>query len=302
MSMRISDGFTIARNLADLQRANAAVSKAAQQVSTGRTILRPSDDPQGTERALRLRGELAATDQYLSTASASLGWARATDDALGGINDVLQTARELVVQGGNDTMSAKDRADLATQIDHLIAQAKSSGNATFDGEYIFAGQLTTTRPYDPDGADAYAGDAGAIVRTVGPGVSVRLNSTGGSVLGNGADGKVLDVLRGVAEHLRGGTAADNDALRTTDLAAIDAAMSDVSTARAEAGALTNRLETASSRLQDLKESTEKVRSDVEYVDLAEALSTLSSHQAIYQAALQATGSSLNQRTLMDFLS
>jgi flagellar hook-associated protein 3 FlgL len=299
--MRISDGVIVSRNLADLQRANAAVARASQQVSTGNTILRPSDDPQATERALRLRGELAATDRYLSTANASLGWAQATDDALGGINDVLQSARELVVQGGNDVMSQKDRSDIAAQIDQLIAQAKSQGNATYDGEFIFSGQLTSTRPYDPDGADTYAGDGGAIVRTIGPGVSVRLNGTSGSVLGDGTDGKVLDVLRDIAAHLRGGTAADANALRTTDLAALDARMDDVGTARAEAGALSNRLTTASNRLLDLQASTEKVRSDVEHVDLAEAISNLSNQQAIYQAALQATGSSLNQRTLMDFL-
>jgi flagellar hook-associated protein 3 FlgL len=299
--MRISDGILVSRNLADLQRASSAVAKASQQVSTGRTILRPSDDPQGTERALRLRNELAANDRYLATASASQGWAQAPDDALASINDILQTARETLVQGGNDAMSAKDRADLATKIDQLIAQAKSAGNATFDGQYIFAGQRTDTPPYDPNGGDAYAGDAGAIVRTIGPGVSVRLNATGGSVLGNGSDGKALQVLRDIAAHLRGGTAADADALRTTDLAAIDASMADLNTARAEAGALTNSLTAASNRLLDLQASTEKLRSEVEHIDLAEAISNLSSQQAIYQAALQATGRSLNQPTLMDFL-
>ncbi len=299
--MRISDGVIVSRNLVDLQRANAAVARASQQVSTGKAILRPSDDPQATERALRLRGELAATNRYISTAQASLGWAQATDDALGDLNDVLQTARETLVQGGNDALSQQDRADLAMKIDQLIAQAKSSGNATYDGEFIFSGQLTGTRPYDPDGADAFLGDAGAIVRTIGPGVSVRLNASGGSVLGDGSDGKVLDVLRGIAAHLRGGTPADADALRTSDLRALDACMDEVSTARAEAGSLTNRLTAASSRLTDVLTATEKVRSDIEHVDLAEALSSLSSHQAIYQAAIQATGSSLNQRTLMDFL-
>jgi flagellar hook-associated protein 3 FlgL len=250
---------------------------------------------------LNLRGDLAATAQYMDTAGASQGWAQATDDALSDINDVLQRAREAVVQGGNGTMSQKDRNDIATQIDQLIGQAKASGNATFDGQYIFAGQKTDTAPYDPDGADTYNGDTGSIVRTIGPGVSVQLNGSMGSVLGNGSDGKALQVLRDIAAHLRGGTAADTNALRTTDLSAIDASMADVSTARAEAGALSNRLTTATNRLTDLQTSTEKVRSGVEYVDLAEAISTLSSQQAVYQAALQATGSSLSQRTLMDFL-
>jgi flagellar hook-associated protein 3 FlgL len=250
---------------------------------------------------LNLRGDLAATAQYMDTANASQGWAQATDDALSDINDVLQRAREAVVQGGNGTMSQKDRNDIATQIDQLIGQAKASGNATFDGQYIFAGQKTDTAPYDPDGADTFNGDTGSIIRTIGPGVSVQLNGSLGSVLGNGSDGKALQVLRDIAAHLRGGTAADTNALRTSDLSAIDASMADVSTARAEAGALSNRLTTAANRLTDLQTSTEKVRSGVEYVDLAEAISQLSSQQAVYQAALQATGSSLSQRTLMDFL-
>jgi len=299
--MRITEGIISGRNLADLQRANAAVAKASMQVSTGNRLQRPSDDPQAVQKALNLRGDLAATAQYMDTAGASQGWAQATDDALSDINDVLQRAREAVVQGGNGTMSQKDRNDIATQIDQLIGQAKASGNATFDGQYIFAGQKTDTAPYDPDGADTYNGDTGAIVRTIGPGVSVQLNGSMGSVLGNGSDGKALQVLRDIAAHLRGGTAADTNALRTTDLSAIDASMADVSTARAEAGALSNRLTTATNRLTDLQTSTEKVRSGVEYVDLAEAISTLSSQQAVYQAALQATGSSLSQRTLMDFL-
>ena len=299
--MRITEGIIAGRNLADLQRANAAVAKASQQVSTGNRLSRPSDDPQAVQKALNLRGDLAATAQYMDTANASQGWAQATDDALSDINDVLQRAREAVVQGGNGTMSQKDRNDIATQIDQLIGQAKASGNATFDGQYIFAGQKTDTAPYDPDGADTFNGDTGSIIRTIGPGVSVQLNGSLGSVLGNGSDGKALQVLRDIAAHLRGGTAADTNALRTTDLAAIDASMADVSTARAEAGALSNRLTTAANRLTDLQASTEKVRSGVEYVDLAEAISQLSSQQAVYQAALQATGSSLSQRTLMDFL-
>jgi flagellar hook-associated protein 3 FlgL len=299
--MRITEGIISGRNLADLQRANAAVAKASQQVSTGNRLTRPSDDPQAVQKALNLRGDLAATAQYMDTANASQGWAQATDDALSDINDVLQRAREAVVQGGNGTMSQKDRNDIATQIDQLIGQAKASGNATFDGQYIFAGQKTDTAPYDPDGADTFNGDTGSIIRTIGPGVSVQLNGSLGSVLGNGSDGKALQVLRDIAAHLRGGTTADTNALRTSDLSAIDASMADVSTARAEAGALSNRLTTAANRLTDLQTSTEKVRSGVEHVDLAEAISQLSSQQAVYQAALQATGSSLSQRTLMDFL-
>jgi flagellar hook-associated protein 3 FlgL len=299
--MRITESMMASRALADMQRASSAAAKTSYQVSTGNRLERPSDDPHAAERAVRLRADLAATKQYRATVEHSLGWAQATDDALGNISDVVQRAREILVQGGNDSLSTGDRSDLAKQIDHLIAQAKASGNATYDGQFIFAGQVTNTPPYTPDGADTYAGDNGAIVRTIGPGVSVRLNATGGTVLGDGTDGKVLDVLRDIAAHLRSTTAADHNALRTTDLAALDANMDALGQARAEAGALTNRLTAAGSRLHDVETSTENVRSTVEHVDMAEALARLSQEQAVYQAALKATAMNLDQRTLMDFL-
>jgi flagellar hook-associated protein 3 FlgL len=299
--MRITESMMSMRAIADLQRSSGAVAHTSYQVSTGNRLERPSDDPHGAERAVRLRADLAATKQYMATADHSLGWAQATDDALGTITDIVQRARELLVQGGNDSLSAGARSDIALEIDQLIGQAKTSANASYDGQYIFAGLVTDTAPYDPDGADAYAGDSGSIVRTIGPGVSVRLNATGGSVLGDGTDGKILDVLRDVAAHLRSGVAADHNALRTTDLAALDANMATIGQARAEAGTLTNRLTAAISRLQDVATSTENVRSNVEHVDMAEALANLSQQQAVYQAALKATAMNLDQRTLMDFL-
>jgi flagellar hook-associated protein 3 FlgL len=299
--MRITESMMSMRAIADLQRSSSAVAHTSYQVSTGNRLERPSDDPHGAERAVRLRADLAATKQYQATVDHSLGWAQATDDALGTISDIVQRARELLLQGGNDSLSAGARSDIALEIDQLIGQAKTSANASYDGQYIFAGQATDTAPYDADGADAYGGDTGAIVRTIGPGVSVRLNASGGSVLGDGTDGKVLDVLRDIAAHLRSGVPADHNALRTTDLAALDANMAALGQARAEAGTLTNRLTAAARRLQDVEISTENVRSTIEHVDMAEALANLSRQQAVYQAALKATAMNLDQRTLMDFL-
>lgn len=299
--MRITEGMMSGRMLADLQRAKFAESQAAAQVSSGNRIQRPSDDPHGVMRAVRVRSDLAAQSQYRKNVDDSVAWANATDSALSSINDVLQRVRELTVQGGNDAMSPKDRADMAAEIDQLISQAKSAANTNYNGQYIFAGEDNATPPYQPDGPDAFGGTTGAIVRTIGPGVSVQLNPSGGAILGDGTDGKALEVLRDVAAHLRGGTTADTNALRTTDLKALDDTMAYINTARAESGALTNRLTAASNRLLDLEASTEKVRSDIEHVDLAEAISNLSNQQAVYQAALQATGSQLNQRSLMDFL-
>jgi flagellar hook-associated protein 3 FlgL len=302
--MRISDGIIARRALGDIQRANTAMSTASQQVTTGKKILRPADDAAGTEKALRLRADLAQITQNGKNVDEAQGWAQATDTAFGGINDVLQRARDLTVEAGNDTLSPSNRQDMAVEIDQLISQMKSAANGRYGDQYVLAGQKTDTPPYDADGADTYQGDAGAVVRTIGPSVSVRLNSTGDTILGSGdgTDGKLLSTLRNLSAHLKGGTPADATALRTTDLAAIDAGIASVSSARADAGALSNRLTAASDRLKDLQASTDDARSNIEDVDTTEAYLNYSTQQAVYQSALRATSGILQQRSLMDFLS
>src|SRR5918998_5971629 len=111
--MRITEGMLSGRMLADLQRAKSAEANAAAQASTGNRMQRPSDDPHGVMRAVRVRSDLAAQAQYRKNVDDAVGWANATDSALSSINDVLQRVRELVVRGGNDAMSQADRADMA---------------------------------------------------------------------------------------------------------------------------------------------------------------------------------------------
>jgi flagellar hook-associated protein 3 FlgL len=302
--MRISDGMIAHRALADIQRANSAMNDASQQVTTGKRILRPSDDPAGTQKALRLRADAAQITQHKKNVDDAQGWAQATDTALSGVGDVLARVRDLTVQAGNGTLSPQDRADTALEVDQLISQMKSSANGRYGDQYVLAGQKSDTPPYDPDGADAYQGDGGAVVRTIGPNVSVRLNTTGDTLLGSGdgTDGRLLSLLRGISAHLRGGSAADTDALRTSDLSALDVGITAVTTARADAGSLSNRLTAAGDRLDDLAFSTDNARSDVEDADIAEAYLNYSTQQAVYQSALRATSGMLQQKSLMDFLS
>jgi flagellar hook-associated protein 3 FlgL len=301
--MRISDGMMARRALLDIQRANSAMNDASQQVTTGKRILRPSDDPAGTEKALRLRADLAQTAQHKRNVDDAEGWAQATDTALGGIGDVLARVRDLTVQAGSGALSVSDRKDIALEVDQLISQMKSAANGRYGEQYVLAGQESDAPPYDPDGADTYQGDAGAVVRTIGPSVSVRLNTTGDTLLGDGdgTDGKLLSLLRGISSHLKGGTTADTDALRTTDLKALDTGIAEVLTARAEAGTLSNRLTAAAARLDDLAFTTENARSDVEDADAAEAYLQYSAQQTVYESALRATSGMLQQRSLMDFL-
>jgi flagellar hook-associated protein 3 FlgL len=272
-------------------------------MSSGKEITRPSDNPYGTSRALSLRSELDGTQQYQRNIGEATAWQNITDAALSKINDAVQRARELTIQASTDSAGQAARSAAAQEIDQLIETVKGEANASYGGSYVFSGTATNTKPYAVGGADTYAGDSGTVAREIGPGVSVTINAIGQTVLGDGqaaGDNKLLDVLRDIGDNLRGGTTADANALRGTDLQRLDANLATLTQTRATVGATTNRLEAADARLQQVEETTTKLLSDVEDADMAKTYIDYSMQQNVYQSALRA-GSNIIQQSLLDFL-
>jgi flagellar hook-associated protein 3 FlgL len=303
MSTRITSGMIQRSVLADLNDVSNRLAKTQQRMSSGKQITRPSDDPYGTSRALSLRTDIAGTQQYQRNVGEATAWQSVTDSALSKITEAVQRARDLAVQGASDSAGQAARNAAAAEIDQLIESVKQEANASYGGRYVFSGTKTDTAPYAVAGADTYLGDTAAVARQIGPGVSVQVNVIGQSLLGDGqaaGDGKLLDVLRDISDHLKSGVVADANTLRTTDLKNLDLNLDALSQARATVGATTNRLESADSRLQEVEGSLTKLLSDVEDADMAKTYTDFSMQQSVYQSALQA-GANIVQQSLLDFL-
>src|SRR4051794_3736507 len=259
MSSRITNNMISRSVLSDLNDIATKQAATRRQMSSGKAITRPSDDPYAAGRALSLRSELGGIKQHQRNVEEAKGWMTATDTALGSIGDMAQRARELVVQGATDTLPQTSRDALAAELDQLIAGMKQEANTTYDGRYVLGGSRTDNpSPYDATAvptdpavtaypADAYRGDATAQAREIGPNVTLVVNVAGDEVLGGspGGAGDLLGVLRGVAAHLRSG---DTAALGTTDLKAVQGQIDNLLAVRARVGAGMNRLGTASNRL------------------------------------------------------
>lgn len=297
---RITSSMISRGIVADLNDVATRVSDTQRRLSTGKQLTRPSDDPFAVGRALSLRTEVEGLSQYQRNAADAAAWASASDTALGSLTDIVQRGRELLLRGANATATQTDRAMIADEIDQLIAAAKQEANAAQGGRSLFAGTATDVKPY-ATGSDVYAGDGGDIVRSIGPGVSVAVNVHGSDVLGSGgSDGKLISVLRDISAHLRGGTPADQAALSASDVTAIDRSFDTLLGARAQVGAVVNRLSAAEGRLVELEESTRALLSTTEDADMAATLIDYSMQQSVYQSALKA-GAGIVQASLLDFL-
>jgi flagellar hook-associated protein 3 FlgL len=296
MNTRITTGMTQRNILADLNRVNERLVRTQQKVASNKEITRPSDDPFNTSRALALRTSMEATQQYQRNIGDAQGWQEASEIALADITDAIGRAQELVVEGASDTAPAEARLAIAAEIDQLIDGVKQTANASYRGRYVFAGTATDNPPYLAGADDGYKGSAALVERQIGPNVDLPISVRGSDFLGDGADGKLLQVLRDVSTHLK---ANDGAALRS-DLGLLDGQQDVLLGVRALNGARSNRLEAALGRLGEVEESTLKQLSETEDADIAKTLIELSSQQAAYQAALKA-GANIVQASLMDFL-
>jgi flagellar hook-associated protein 3 FlgL len=306
MTMRITTSMLQRNVLADLNSVSDKLSKLQMKSASGKEISRPSDDPYHAARAMALRQSLEGNRQYQRNVEDAQGWATMTEDGLDDITSNVALARDLLVQASTDSSDPAARQAIAAQMGQLIEAIKQGAAKTYNGSYVFAGSETSVRPYVAGADDTYHGNEGGfnpavvgIVREIGPGVTMTINSIGRDVLGDGqaaGDDKLLHVLRDAVDHLN---AADGSSLRA-DLTRLDSNLDHILEVRAANGARSQRLETALGRLQQTEETTLGQLSDTEDADIAETLIQLNSQTAAYQAALRA-GANLIQSSLMDFL-
>lgn len=182
----------------------ARLVRAQNQVSSGKRILAPSDDPVGISISMSLRRQMGGINAHLAAMefarpTLSLGAARLQE-----ASGLLHEARSLIVQGMNGTLSQSDRESVASQLELLQQSLLDIANSRSGERYLFAGTDTTTRPFD-ESVDAgrrvvtYQGNAETQRIPVGRRTTLAVNVPGSEVFGSSElTGVLFSGLTGVA--------------------------------------------------------------------------------------------------------
>lgn len=291
---RITQQMTSARAIANVQKNMTTLATYSEQVSSGKRINRPSDDPIGTAQAMNLRTSLADQSQYSSNASDGLGWLSAADTALGSASDELLDAYQDGVKAVNGALNDSDRDSLAQEVENARSNLLALANTTYQDRPIFGGVTSGTTAYDSSGS--YTGTDGAVNREVGDNVTVKVNVDASASFGTTSGSTVFDKLTALANAIRSGNTDDI----TAATSAVTTARTQIVAARSDAGLRYNSITSASDRIDNTTLSLKSSLSDVEDVDTAEAYTQLSLQEVTYKAALSATSSTLSL-SLSDFL-
>jgi flagellar hook-associated protein 3 FlgL len=303
MSERITPAMISSATLNDLNSSLATMQRTTNELSSGKTILEPSDNPYGASQVINLQSQLEGLSSYEANAQNGISWESTASTAMSSIAHVAQRVRELLVQGANGTYNQADLETMALQVEQLTEGVKQDANTQYAGQYVFSGTATTTAPYEQGKSDEYKGNGESVSRAVGPGASVTITTNISTLLGSGEeakDGKLLETLRTIAKNLRAGTPEAREALATTDLKTLDGNIETLTQLQATAGSATDQLQTALSRNEDMQTSISKALSNTEDTNVAEASVAYANEQAAYQAALRAAAN-IVQESLLNFL-
>jgi flagellar hook-associated protein 3 FlgL len=144
--MRIATSTIYAQQTAAIDNQVALYAQIGEQLSSGKQLSAPSDNPGAISQDLGLHTTIDATNQQSTNVQNAVSELTTTDGALSSLTSVIQSARTLAIQGASDTLTDQQRTSLANQIDQVIQQAVAIGNTSYAGKYIFAGTSTSANP------------------------------------------------------------------------------------------------------------------------------------------------------------
>lgn len=291
-----------AKQMSSLSSQAAAVN---EQISTGKRITQPSDDPVASAQLTTLKRVGSDASQYSANLDTASSLLQQTDDAMGAVATNLQQAQELALRASNGTLSASDRASIAAQLDGIVDAMMNTANTTDSrGQPLFGGADGKT-PYAKaaDGSVAYSGqgDPPAIPTSASTSVAATESGTrafGGIKATDGTSTDVFAIVKGLADKLRANASTDDLASSVTDL---QSATAQVTNVRASVDARASAVQLQSSTLDAQATAREAQRSTLEDTDVTSAYVKLQQLSTTLSAT-QASFTKLAQLSLFNYLS
>jgi flagellar hook-associated protein 3 FlgL len=277
--------------LRNLQSGLSAVAQAQGQVSSGKRFERMSEDPLAGSQVLSADRGLRAIEQYRRNSTSARARTDTEESVLSQMTDLISRAKQLALQEGSAGGSGQTRSAAKSEVDRIIDQIIALGNTQVGSEYVFAGNQTTTKPFDAAGL--YYGDNGVRQAEIGQNYLMTTNHTGQELL---LSSGVLTSLQSLSSALNAGVPS---AIGATAFQ-LDAAFDATQTMLATNGARVRQIESAMQNTDALETSLSLKKSDAQDVDLEAATTRFVGAQNTLQAALLSTSKILSL-SLTDYL-
>lgn len=287
--MRISTNTIYQLGISKINDLQAQQAKLKGQISTGRRISTPSDDPVAAARALEISHAQSINSKFADTRQTAQLKLNTLESNLTSVTDVLVATNSSLIAAGNGTLSDQKRGFIASELNNTLEAMLGLANTKdASGNYLYAGFKSDIQPFVANvGGAAYAGDSNAQLLQVDTQRQMAVNVTGDSVFqANGND--IFATLKGLVDLLNTPVTPANQAAYTaglaTGIANVQKGLDNVLNVRAGIGSKLNELDMLDNAGADRSLQYSKSLSDLQDLDYAAALSDLSKSQTIMEAA------------------
>src|SRR3954465_15117063 len=272
MGLRIQNNVEAFNTHRQLTATSTAASKAMEKLSSGYRINRAADDAAGLAISEKMRGQIGGLDQAQRNAQDGISLVQTAEGSLNEVHSMLQRVRDLKRQVDNGTLSSDDQDAIAAEVYQISQEINDISTQTkFNGKALFGADATVSS--DPVSFKFQVGANNT--------ESISLSSVDlGGAIGTAGTGGLAE-LTGLTDA----TAAKNAMLSGTlsDVTKIDDAIKNVSTARANFGAVQNRLEHRLTNLATYQENLTASESRIRDVDMASEMTNFTKLNILQQA-------------------
>lgn len=140
--MRVTNQMVSANTMLYLNNSQSSLLQLQQQLTTGKVIGKPSDDPIIAVRGLKLKTDIAEIQQYKRNSNDALSWMKVTEQSMSNMTDIYKKIRELSVQGSSQTYAYDEQVKILKEVKQLAEQLKHEGNSSYAGRSVFTGYRT----------------------------------------------------------------------------------------------------------------------------------------------------------------
>lgn len=299
MAVRVTQNMLNSNMLRNLNKSMNNMDKLQHQLSSGRKVEKPSDDPVVAARGMFYRSSLMENDQYKRNVDEAQSWMDMTDTTMDEMGNIMKRVKELLIYSGDGAVSPDDLRTMGSEIAELKNHMGTLANQQINGKYIFAGTDTNKAPYNP-AANGGKGDFEStnnspINLEVSQNVFVTSNINAQNIFNfPDAANNMFKLLNNIIDELGAGRSA------TQFQADMDRQFDNLLAERATQGASINRVELIAERLNTQEVSITGLMSKNEDANMAKVMTDLKTQESVHSAALGA-GARIIQPTLLDFL-
>ncbi|MCL1124779.1 flagellar hook-associated protein FlgL [Shewanella surugensis] len=275
--MRVSMQNMYSSNLYSLQKATIEIARLNEMQSTGKSLLKPSDNPIGSVQVIGTQRDVAATTQYIDNIKSLSSGLDRSETHLSSMIDLQGRLREIAVASNNGSLSPEDRAAYGAEMEELMESMVSLVNATDEsGNYLFSGNLTDTQPLlkDTNGVYIYQGDSNQREVQVANNTWMEANVTADAfIFSNGTD-DIFNQAQAYIDILNDPTLSPGDVnfdnASTAMQDTLDDTLNSISATITDLGGKQNSLSLTQSSHEEMNIFSEALIGEIETLDYAQA--------------------------------